>query len=236
MAPAQSGLSRLAVAAALAGLAVVVGLVVVVLQFGQKDPSPPSLASHPQAAIPGEVLYLRGDCIVRATASGSARSDVACPGAAAYVSWVDAATARYWRFDPFGLFVVDIDLATGGETVGVQSRDERTAGQPSAVLSPRGEYVTVGDDGSVYHLPSGQSSRGKIKIFDFDGPSNRRPEFLTWSPDGEWVLLYYPGRDFDRGELWIVRRDGTLKGTLATGVSRSASWWIEGAGFLPALP
>jgi hypothetical protein len=59
------------------------------------------------------------------------------------------------------------------------------------------------------------------------------PEFLTWSPDGEWVLVAYRAKD----ELWVIRRDGSLAGTLTGNASADpsvVSWWIDGKGALPA--
>ena len=44
--------ARLYVASVLAGLALLVIMVVVVLNYGRHDPSPPSLRDHPNPAIP----------------------------------------------------------------------------------------------------------------------------------------------------------------------------------------
>lgn len=224
--------SRLAVVATFAGVAALILLAVVVWKFGQKDPSPPSLTKAPNQAIAGDVLYIRDECIVRASASGASKQTVSCPAPDA-VSWIDADTVSYWRYDFGDTSVVDVDLTTRAETTvpGSSDKFELKPSKPSYPVSPRGESVSFDKDGSLYRSTPGET--GRVLIFEYDGPDSRRPEFITWSPDGEWVLLYYAGRDYDRGELWIVRRDGTASGTLATGVGRSASWWIDGSGYLP---
>ena len=232
--------SRLAVVATFAGVAALVLLAAAVWKFGQKDPSPPSLTKNPNQSIAGEILYIRDECMVRAAASGASKRTVSCP-APNSVSWVNDGTLRYWRYDPAGQTVMDVDLATGAETPAPGSPGNVPPGSPGKiqpgqpdVVSPKGESISYDKDGSLYRSTPGET--GRVLIFEYEGPDSRQPEFLTWSPDGEWVLLYYAGRDYDRGELWIARRDGTASGTLATGVGRSASWRMEGTGFLPKLP
>ncbi len=229
--------SRLAVVATFAGVAALILLAVAVWKFGQKDPSPPSLTKNPNEAITGEILYIRDECIVRAAASGASKQTVSCP-VPNTVSWVDADTVRYWRYDGGGPTAVNVNLATGAETPlpaspdsGVSSAPGKLPPQRSEATSPKGESVSFDKDGSLYRSTPGET--GRVLIFEYDGPDSRRPDFITWSPDGEWVLLYYADRDYNRGELWIVRRDGTVSGTIATGVERSASWWIDGVGYLP---
>ena len=216
--------SRLYVAAIFAGVAAVAVLVVVVFVAGRFDPSPPSLVDRPVPSIPGEILYVDDDgCIVRARASGERRERVKCIGdALSIVAWVDADTIGYAVGRPDQGWV-ELDLATGEErTVDAFARP----GPPDPV-SPRGERVEITDDGSVYRLTGGE----RTKIFDFDGPEHRRPWLVTWSPDGEWVLLRY------NDELWIVSRDGSVKGTLAQTRPwpSEGSWWIDGHGYRPSV-
>ncbi|MBA4182087.1 MAG: hypothetical protein C0506_15990, partial [Anaerolinea sp.] len=60
------------------------------------------------------------------------------------------------------------------------------------------------------------------------------PQFLTWSPDGEWVMLTFWSDGKPGQELWILARDGSIAGTLATaGYNANPSWYIEGKGVLP---
>jgi len=68
-------------------------------------------------------------------------------------------------------------------------------------------------------------------VRDYGGPNP-----VIWSPDGQWILLHYWGRS-DTTELWIVSRDGAIRGTLASHAGgRAAAWYIEGAGSYPPLP
>jgi hypothetical protein len=215
---------RLYTAAIFAGVAAVLVLAVVVFVAGRFDPSPPSLRDHPVAGIPGEILYVDGDgCIVRAQASGERRERVTCVGEAlSLVSWVDADTIGYAVARP-GPSWIELDLATGEE----RTSDAFARPEPPGPVSPLGERIDIADDGSVYRLSGGE----RTKIFDFDGPKHQRPWLVTWSPDGEWVLLRY------KDELWIVSRDGTIQGTLATTRPwpQEASWWIDGHGYRPAV-
>ena len=215
---------RLYVAAIFAGVAAVAVLVVVVFIAGRFDPSPPSLADRPVPSIPGEILYVDDDgCIVRARASGERRVRVKCVGDAVnIVTWVDADTIGYGVARP-GQAWVELDLATGEE----RTRDAFARPGPPDEASPQGERIDIGADGSVYRLTGAE----RTQIFDFDGPEHQRPWLVTWSPDGQWILLRY------KEELWIVSRDGSVKGTLARTRPwpNEGSWWIDGHGYRPSV-
>jgi len=216
--------ARLYVAAIFAGVAAVAVLVVVVFLAGRFDPPPPSLVDNPVPAIPGEILYVDDDgCIVRARASGERRERVKCVGdAVSTVSWVDADTIGYGVARP-GQNWVELDLATGEE----RAVDASARFEPPNPVSPQGERIDIDEDGLVYRL----NGTERTKVFDFDGPEHQRPWLVTWSPDGQWVLLRY------RDELWIVSRDGSIKGTLASTRPwpNEGSWWIDGHGYRPSV-
>ncbi|MGD9889774.1 MAG: hypothetical protein AB7R89_14530 [Dehalococcoidia bacterium] len=216
--------ARLAVAGVIAGVAAVLVLVVVVVIAGRFDPSPPSLQRHSVPAIPGEILYVDTDgCIVRARASGESRERVTCvTDEPAAVAWVDADTIGFLAGRP-GQTWTELDLKTGEERLTALYPQH----QPPNAESVRGEGIDIDDDGSVYRVNGDERTR----IFDFDGPEHRRPQFVTWSPDGDWILLRY------EEELWIVSRDGSIRGTLASTrpFPYEGSWWIDGHGSLPRL-
>jgi hypothetical protein len=218
---------RLYVVAVFAAVAVMAVVVVVVLRLGQKDPSPPSLRDHPRPEIAGTIVYVDDDgCIQKLAASGQGpREKVTCPGQPQVVTWVDAGTIAF--AGPGTTRWILVDLATKKETSGAPFDQSKPPPFPREnVVSPRGEQVSIGSDGSVF-----RSNGERVKIFTFDGPGDTQPMFATWSPDGEWVLLRY----FRENELWIVRRDGSVAGTLTGGATGSASWWIDGAGYLPKV-
>ncbi len=220
---------RLYVALVFAAVAAMVVVVVVVLRLGQRDPSPPSLRDHPRPEIPGAIVYVDEDgCIRNVAASGEGpRENVACPGHVELVTWVDAGTVAYVSFGPGTARWILVDLATKRETSGA-AYDQAKTGPFSLEdpVSPRGERISIAGDGSVF-----RSDGERIKIFTFDGPDNERPAFGTWSPDGEWVLLRY----YRENEIWIVRRDGSIAGTLTGSAVGPVSWWIDGAGALPKV-
>jgi hypothetical protein len=227
---------RLLVVAVLGGLAAVVALVVVVLEVGVHQPSPPSLAEHPNPAIPGQILFVDEDgCIIRVAAAGQPREQLHCPGQGVFaVTWVDEDTAAFMRPQAGGPpSWVEIDLATRALTPARPASDP--VRPPAGFVSPSGETVRIGERGEVWI----DSDRGSEQIADFDVPRYRGPGLATWSPDGKWILLRYsPPRGF-REELWIVSRDGKTRGTLARDVTPAASvasWWIDGFGYLPAEP
>ncbi len=223
--------NRLYVAGAIAGLAAIAILIASVLAFGRIDPSPPSLAGRPNPEIPGQVVYIHDDCVFVAAASGATTKKLECPGQLESVSWVDGATVAYSAFSSSGPRFRKIDVATGKESATEAGRDTFAVDYGQLEVSVRGESVRVEADGSVYRFDA--DGGGRVKILDYDGPSSRRLDLVTWSPDGNWFLLYYPSRNYSDGELWVVSRDGTARGTLATGVRPSASWWIDDAGYLP---
>jgi hypothetical protein len=216
--------ARLTVAGIIAGVAAVLVLVVIVVIAGRFDPSPPSLQSRPVPEIPGEILYVDKDgCIIRAHTSGESRERVTCvtDGPAA-IAWVDADTVGFVAGRP-GQTWTEVDLQTGDERV----VDLYPRPQPPNFESVRGERIDIDGDGSVYRV----NGRERARIFDFDGPEHRRPQFVTWSPDGDWILLRY------EDELWIISRDGSVQGTLASTqpFPYEGSWWIDGHGSLPRI-
>ena len=216
---------RAYVAAIFAGIAAVAVLVVLLLGPGRFDPSPPSLQRDPVPEIPGEILYIdRDDCIVRAKASGLDREQVRCVGPDVNnVSWLTDTTIGYATFGPGRPVWNEVDLSTGKTTV----TNRFPQPEPPNPVSVKGERIDFDREGSVYRVTDGE----RTKIFDFDGPEYQRPWLVTWSPDGEWLLLRY------REELWIVSRDGSVQGTLARTRDhpQNASWRIEGHGYLPRI-
>lgn len=224
--------ARLAVAGTIGGLAAVVVLVVLVLKFGQHHPSPPSLADHPNAAIPGQLLYADDhDCLVRVAASGAEREQVYCPGGPVLeVTWVDGHTAAFaGAAKPGQPTWTQIDLST---KIPTETGRAATFPPPDEV-SVKGERVNIASNGDIYVFANGT----RTKIASFDVPEYGEPMLVTWSPDGGWLLLLYQPRKGNHAELWIVSRDGSIKGTVADDVRAwggpFASWWIDGAGFLP---
>lgn len=215
--------TRLTVAGIIAGVVAVLVLVVIVVIAGRFDPSPPSLQNNPVPAIPGSILFVdEAGCIIRARASGEARERVTCDAdGLAAISWVDADTIGYAVGRP-GQTWIELDLQTGDE----RSSDLFPRQQPPNFVSVRGERIDIAGDGSVYRV----DGRDRTRIFDFDGPEHRQPHLITWSPDGDWILLGY------EEELWIISRDGNVQGTLAsTRQWPHVSWWIDGYGSLPNI-
>lgn len=228
--------SRLWVASVMGGLAAIIVLVVVVFAFGRHHPSPPSLEKHPNTAIPGEILFVDKDgCIIRAAASGASREKVHCAGpGVVVVAWVDAETIAFSNTGRAGTakwFELDLETKNPRET----DRVANLFPPATDLVSVNGERVFPGEEGEIWISKGGTSQ----KIADFDIPRYNGPTPLTWSPDGNWILLQYYKPRGDEQELWILSRDGGVKGTIATDVRgygpAAASWWIDGIGYLPLL-
>ena len=219
---------RLTIAAALGGVAILVAVAVIAFQFGRIDPSPPSLRDTPNANIPGEIVYMSDQtCLTRAAASGEAREEI-CHASLLYIgpfAWIDSNTIRTWSQG----VIADIDLDTGVRTPISTSSTGFEKYPPRPPVSPSGETV-ITDRGDIYVVGSG----GNTKIASFDiGDTWMEP--ILWSPDGKWILIrWQPPRDAD-SELWVISRDGTVKGTLARDFQGNwAAWRIEGVGTTPA--
>ncbi|MEX0782358.1 MAG: hypothetical protein WD557_06880 [Dehalococcoidia bacterium] len=230
---------RAIIAAALCGLVAIVAIPLVIFQFGRHDPSPPSLQDEPIASIPGEVLFFDEDgCVVEVAASGAEPRILTCDIAtspASFLTRIDAQSIALAqsRFGPGGggFDVTVLNLETGEETTGRVSITDQgfPFGMPNQE-SVHGERVSVGQDGEVTVLAGTE----KRVIQDFDVAEYRGPQFLTWSPDGEWMLLSYYGED--EQELWVLSRDGETAGTLAKGLRQPVvSWYIEGLGAWPVV-
>lgn len=227
---------QLFVAGVFAGFAVLALLAVLIFQFGRHNPSPPSLQDNPNPAIPGEVLYLADNsCVVAINASGSNRREIVCPGRVDYLVRLDDRTIVYGVYGPPGSPATQRDLVTGQETVyptPVTPDKMPYYGMPGDQRSVLGEFITVDPDGSVYR--SNSTEPGRTLIFDCDCAEYHIPQFYTWSPDGNWVMLSYWKENDPGQELWILARDGSFAGTLVEGSHNvSASWYIEGKGVLP---
>ena len=224
--------SRLWVAGILVGLAVVVALVIVLLEFGRKNPSPPSLADHPNPAIPGTLAYSdRDGRLWIVEASGASRQRLRCETHIDWVSWIDAETIGYASSrGGRGPSWIAVTLETG------ETEDRGEAFFRSAPLPTRadGAYVEIDGDGTVSIVEDGQRS----VLYEEDYPDGYRPHPIAWSPDGEWLLLQYWLPRGEGAELWIVAADGTVSGTIASDVRGSsllASWWIDGFGSTPDI-
>lgn len=223
---------RLVAAAVFVAIAAIGAGAVLVFQYGRHHPSPPSLEDAPIAAIPGQIAFVNEDhCVVVADASGASRTEVHCADAISWVSWVDANTVAFASYAPGRETVTELELTTG-ETRETEERSKFKAIVPESV---NGEIAGVSYPNELY-----VSSEGKRRVIaEFDVPENWPPNFVTWSPDGEWLLLEYRGPKSSASELWIVSRDGSIKGTLAKDVigwgPQTVSWWIDGAGYLPGL-
>ena len=229
---------RAIVAAVLSGLVAIIAVPLLIFAYGRHDPSPPSLDDDPIAAIPGVVLFFDEDgCVVEVEASGARRSILTCDvptSPASFLTRIDAeriAVAQSHPGPQASFDVTVVNLATGGQTTArVSVTDVGFPFGPSNQESVHGERVSVSVHGAVTLLAGTE----KRVIKDFDVPEYRGPQFLTWSPDGEWMLLSYYGED--EQELWVLARDGETAGTLAGGLRQPVvSWYIEGLGAWPKV-
>ncbi len=221
--------TRLYVASVVGGVAAVLVTAFLVFKIGQVDPSPPSLKDNPHDEITGAILYVgTDDCVYRAQASGRTTERIICPSIGDYingVSWQDAGKFSYFTYDSAGEQEVEVDIASRKETqLPPRPLSKPPLSFPYSPVSARGERISIDPEGDVYRVDGGRE-----RIFDFKGVEGDRPEVLTWSPDGEWVALFH----YRSEQIWIVRRDGTVAGTLANSARPSISWWIDG---LPPQP
>jgi hypothetical protein len=223
--------TRLYVAAVFAAIIGAALLAILVINFGGDDPSPPSLLDNPRPEIPGAIVFIdKKGCISTVDASGEDLRQVACPVGQGIqeVTWVTAGQVAYRSYGRNAGEWLSIDLATGKESVLGPGSD---AYGNIPVVSSKGEVLIVDRSGDIYVEKDAVTTR----IFDFEGDADEGlPDFVTWSPDGEWVVLSY-WRD---NEVWIIRRDGTIAGSLdgpaSGGVYANFSWIIPGVGIAPA--
>lgn len=231
--------TRLYVAGVLAGLGALVVLAVVVLRVGRIDPSPPSLAANPNNAIPGEIVYLdQSDCIVRAAASGAWREQVYCLSLSQYasrpdVTRVDKDTVAYFHWNDPTYELVEINLTTKAVRHTVANAAPQGDYGLSGVESPSGDVIAQDNERGIFVVSGGV----RTKVAEFETPEYRSPHLETWSPDGKWFILSYPADESQStAELWILSRDGKVKGTLVGDAGYSMiSWWIDGLGVWPKV-
>ncbi len=214
----------------LGGLASVLVAAVVLLRLGVTDPSPPSLTRDPNPAIPGDLLYLdSGSCLVLARASGESSRSVHCTGLMPRrLFFLGQQQAGYLVSSISGETLVVVDLQSGAE---VERRPVGPSDFPE-LLAPDGTRVFRRDDGRLDLIRDGAVT-GTLSFPGLDWA----PEHVGWSPDSQWLaFLYFPPRERS-AELWLVSRDGAIRGTLATNATGSqVAWRIEGLPAWPAPP
>lgn len=228
--------SRLYVAAIIGGVLLLAVTLVLVFQFGRHDPSPPSLVDKPNPAIPGKLLFINErQCAIVVEASGASSEEVYCFGQTEFwgsIYWVDGDTFAY--------------ISQPGQTPQVTTVDIRTGerGEPRPIpnftdpwregrIAPDGAEAVAEDGGKIVLIKDGV----RTEIADFDVPRHNWPQPMLWSPDSQWLVLsYYPPRGGDN-EVWIMSRDGQVRGTLAESFRGvGIAWWMDDVGSWPELP
>lgn len=226
---------RLYVAGVVAGLAAVAALVLLILRFGERGTSPPSLQDHPNPEIPGRVAYVNQQhCIVLIDAAGTSREELYCIGRPPlFLSWLDARTVAFGEALGPEVSLTAVDIQTkAARPAGVFGADQPFWHPYRQVESPEGDRAEVDRDGRVFIIQRGARS----EIADFDIGRSGWLDIASWSPDGEWLLLWHSRPGSER-ELWVLRRDGSFSGTLADDAAAGiASWWVDGKGYWPPLP
>lgn len=224
---------RAIVAGVLGAIVLVALLALLVFRYGRHDPSPPSLRDDPISQIPGSVLFVDTDgCIILAAASGAESEALYCSESVSWVSWIDQDTVAFMEYSKGpATGRTEIHISTGAIDETASPAQFKTEVRESV----NGDIAFVEASGAVYVSSGGT----RTQIADFDVPEDRGPNFVTWSPDGEWMLLQYNRPKGGTGELWVLSRDGNISGTLATGMQgwgpQTVSWWIDGKGYLPEL-
>jgi len=222
---------RAIVAVGLALVVVVAALVVVIFRYGVARPSPRSLRDSPRPEIPGEIVYASSDnCVVRLAASGATEPQETCSTRIRglyRLQWADEGSVTFESIGtPFLL-----DLLTG-EIEALEPPDDDAIPWKDPEVAPSGERATVDRDGKVF-VSSGSE---RTEIADFEGPG-WRIRVALWSPDSLWLALIYtpPRGDYYTEELWILSRDGSIKGTLAKDLwgGLALSWRVDGVGVTP---
>lgn len=218
--------------AAICGLFGIVLIAVGVMLFGSRSPSPPSLTKNPRPEIPGEILFRdESQCVAYAPASGGVPVKVSCKDTSpAPIAWIDAQTVAVVRNSDDGPAMYLVAVPTGEERA--KELVPEFLERPNALepVSSKGERARVDSRGRLFISSGGRET----EVANFDTQESRlRP--VLWSPDGEWLLLYYtPPREFARNELWIVRRNGKDAGLFYHGTAEPyASWRIDGVGITP---
>lgn len=242
--------TRTYAAAVIGGIVALALVLVVALAFGRHHPSPPLLRDNPRPEIPGRVLYYdRDGCFIVAQASGAGEERTGCSqqfGPPGQEFWWDGADIVRWvyRTGPNEGRIYETNIRSG------QQRDTGEAynapefppepGTPNrrgvfgCVEGPDGAFACTNDDGDLLV----QSGEVATDVASFDLPKYNFPNVKGWSPDGKWVMLEYYPRHASGPELWIIGRDGQVRGTLTkenTTFTR-VSWYIDGLGAWPKEP
>ena len=241
--------TRLYVAGILGGIGLLAITLIVVIAFGRHHPSPPLLKDNPKPQIPGEILYQdRDGCFVIVRASGAGEERLGCSFQKGPIGqefwWVDDNTVRWvLHSSPTSGQVIEVNIRTGvqretGETIDIPQFGGKRFPAPYRDLQdclegPDGTLACIDNDGKLAMVEGETVTR----IAKFDLPKYNRPHIKGWAPDSQWVVLEYHPQRADGPELWIISRDGSVRGTLTKDVTFTRiAWRIQGAGTWPPLP
>ncbi len=241
--------TRLYVAGVLGGIGLLAGTLVVVVAFGRHNPSPPSLKDNPRPEIAGEILYTdRQACFVIAQASGAGEERLGCTVAHKPIGqqfwWIDDETVEWsYQSGPNEATIVEVDIRTGQQRETGKKTDPVPFGwQPfptrfgelqQCLEGPDGTLACIDNDGRLVMVENDVPTT----VAEFDLPKYNRPNVKGWSPDSQWVVLEYHPQRSNGPELWIISRDGSVRGTLAADTMfTQIAWRIDGVGTWPEPP
>ena len=237
--------TRLYVAGIFGALALLAVTLVVVIAFGRHHPSPPLLADNPRPEIPGEILYLDEDnCFRRAAASGERQERLGCLPEQQFFQalyWLDDDTAGVVVYGANGHSLYEVDLATAafsstGTPFTFEGPLDPPLGASGGAYALDGTFAFFEERGELIILKDGV----RTEVADFDVPRYQQPQVRLWSPDSQWMIVQYYPRHDARLELWIISRDGRVRGTLtraaAIGPGAGAVAWRIGDQISRPLP
>ncbi|GBD86072.1 hypothetical protein BMS3Abin02_02497 [bacterium BMS3Abin02] len=214
---------------------VLAAVLAVVLVFGVVPfPEYPSLAEQPDPSIPGTVAFIRGDdppCLEVVPAGGGVSRELRCGRdiGGKGLAWTSdglivtfdfsAYPPQYALIDPASAQVVErIDAGQGGpEPLFAESGTSRRA-DGTVLIADRSA------DGATLMIR--EPNKEPRLLLEVNGPRNYRFNTVTWSPDGNWVMVID-----SESHLLIVHALGDPQPRiLADGLQpwMSAAWYIPG--------
>lgn len=191
-----------------------------ILLFGRLEyPVFPSLADHPEDAIPGRVAWIRwerkdGPCLWLVEASGGAPRSVRCGATlGGPPSWGPDGALRVPDHSGASGYLLTLDPQTGRvlerETIG---RADAPPPQPSDERADGTRVTTQSTDG-VATLTLIDPDGEERTIVRVDGPRDYGWWATQWSPDGRYALVQDSGQRLlivrvRDGKVWLLADDG----------------------------
>jgi hypothetical protein len=203
------------------------------------------LREHPNPAIPGQIVYESGcrilceRCLTVVAASGltpEVQATCDLPSRPIEVLWIDATSVGF-LVQPAGRYIgpdrVEPEQQLNSVNIATHEIAETDVFGHMEYVAVNYQAVSLGGEVASVDQNAGRLFVGGEEIARLNVGGDGYVHQPKWSPDGRWLLVGLTPDEGDADELWVVSRDGKVKGLVAKDYLGGAAWYIDGMGSRP---